>query len=311
MTKHGTSSRPCVVCICGRPLSGKTSAATVLHEAYGWRVEEADAIGARVLAESRGVAHRRFPYPESARVEWESPECFGAHLGTLVEEASAPIVIAGLRSAAILRWLRAAYPRRVCLVYLAAGVRVCRDRFARTRRQPGDGYRDQLEYAIESDQGTLRRMAQLVIPNHASPQALQDRMLRVIGPDGRGHRTPRERCSACGQVRPVHHRVGAARDPMCHACYEWRFNAEPCSLCRENRPVHLRDAAGAPICKRCYQRTCNVQVCASCGRAKTVCRRNLDGGPLCKDCARHGAALRPSTAAPARKGRTQARAVSR
>jgi hypothetical protein len=314
MARHTGSIRHCVVCICGRPLSGKTTASRMLRDAHGWPVEEASTIGDRTLDQRAQLRNRsRFSYPESAQAEWEQPDRFAACLQEVIGSASSPVVIVGLRRSATLRWLRARYPRRVCVVYLAVGVRVCQERFARVARQPQNAYRGLLEFAIESDQDAIRRMAQVVITNHSSLSSLQSRLLRIVGADGRAHRTPLERCSCCGEVRPVHHRARTDQAPLCRGCYECRFNSEPCSRCHELRPVHLRDASRDPICKRCYQRTCNVQVCACCGRPQTVSRRNLDGDPLCKDCSRHGAATRPSSPAPspARTGRRSGAPPSR
>jgi len=295
MTDPGAPPQSCIVCIAGRPLAGKTTAGAMLREDRGWPVEEADAIGARALVNegtpptSFAPGRRRFDYPDATRVEFEAPERFQAELWGWLRAATSPVVVVGLRSVATVRWLDAHFPRRVCLLYLSARVHVCQRRFLALTPGAPDEYRRRLESAIESEQDALHRSAQLVIPNEASLDALRARLRRFIGPDGRGYRTRPEICSSCGQLRPVHRRVGAERAPLCRRCYGWELNAELCSRCQQRRPVHYRDAAGRPLCARCYQRTCNIEICACCGRSRPVCRRNLDGDPVCKDCRLRGA----------------------
>ncbi len=295
MTEQGAPARGCIVCIAGRPLAGKTTAAAMLGEERGWPVEEADALGARVLEpgepppSSLARGRGRFQYSDAARVEFEAPERFQAELRERLRAVTSPIVLVGVRSLVTIRWLEANYPRRVCLLCLSARVHVCWRRFVALTGRPRGEYALRLESAIESEQGALHDGAQLVLPNEASLEVLRARLRRFIGPDGRGYRTRPEICSICGQLRPVHRRVGPERVPLCRRCYGWELNAEPCSTCQQRRPVHFRDAAGRPLCARCYQRTCNIQICASCGRARPVCRRNLDGDPVCKDCRLRGA----------------------
>ncbi|MBN2194934.1 MAG: hypothetical protein JW751_19105 [Polyangiaceae bacterium] len=310
MTDRGVRDRQCIVCISGRPLAGKTTAAAMLHEDRGWPVEEVDALGARLLeADSTAeipveLDRRRLSYSDAARVEFEAAGRFQEQLRARLDPLGAPIVLVGLRSVSTLRWLDTQFPRRVCLVYVSAGVHVCQRRFATATRLPYREYRRCLESAIECDQEALHRMAQLVVSNHGSLDALRARLRGFIGPNGRAHRTRLEPCSVCGQIRPVHHRLNPDRTPICRKCYEWQLNAEPCSQCHERRPVHFRDSTGRPVCTRCYQRTCNVRICASCGRARPVCCRNLDGDPICKHCRRHGADMKHSrTKPPSSRGR--------
>jgi len=295
MTQQGAPGQGCIVCIAGRPFAGKTTAAAILREERDWPVAEADALGAHALEQddpppsSLARGRGRFEYPDAARVEFEAPERFQAELGERLRAVTSPIVLVGLRSVVTVRWLEAHFPRRVCLLYLSARVHVCQRRFVACTGRPRGEYALRLESAIESEQGALHDGSQLVIPNEASLEALRARLRRCIGPHGRGYRTRLEPCSVCGQLRPVHRRVGPERAPLCRRCYGWELNAEPCSRCQQRRPVHYRDAAGLPLCARCYQRTCNVQICANCGRARPVCRRNLDGDPVCKDCRQRGA----------------------
>jgi hypothetical protein len=287
----------CLVGLAGRPLAGKTTAATLLHEDRGWPVVEADELGEELLAEEAGVAaslafgRRRFPYADAARVEFEAPDRFRALLEARFAALGGPCVVVGLRSASTVRWLASRFPRRFTLVYLSAGIRVCERRFVAAAHRPGTEYPSRLESAVESDQPALRRLANRVLASHSTVDALRANLRAYIDPDGRAHHTSLETCSACGRLRPVHRRAGTERAPLCRSCYEWTLNAEPCSQCHERRPVHHRDPDGRPLCGRCYQRTCNLRACVSCGRAMPVYRRNLDGDPVCRRCWLRGAGL--------------------
>lgn len=296
MAEPRDRSLPCIVCISGRPSVGKSTAAAVLHRRHGWPVLEADEVGAEVLDEAQATTRAlelgrpRFAYSNAARVEFEAPESFRDRLRAQLIGFDSPVILVGLRSVATLRWLRAHFPRRICVLYLSAGTRVCQQRFALATGRPRQEYGALLEAAIECEQPGLHRLAQRVVANHVSLDTLCARLAGMIDRDGRLHRTPREPCSRCGEVRPVHQRSGPDRAPLCRQCYEWRF-AEPCSRCQELRPVHTRDPEGKPLCSRCYQRSCNVRVCVCCGRSRPVYRRNLDGDPICKECRQRGADL--------------------
>lgn len=307
MAEHGGRARHCIVCVSGRPLAGKSTAAELLHADRGWPLDEADDIGAQVLKEDATLAatlrlgRHRFAYSDAARVEFEAPEPYRARVEARALAAASPIILVGLRSAATVRWLDTRFPRQVCLLYVAVGLRTASLRFATATRRPANDYPVQLQAAIESDQEALRRLAHRVIPNHASLEALRARLCSFMGPDGRAHETSLELCSVCGELKPVHHRAGPDRTPLCRSCYEWQLNAEPCSLCQQRRPVHARDGEGRAVCGRCYQRTCNVRACAACGQLRPVYRRNLDREPICRLCHRHGAHLQHSRPAPSQR----------
>lgn len=295
-------ARHCILCISGRPLAGKTTAAVILEQEHGWPVEEVDTLGARILVDQppcfvRSDRHR-FSYPDWSRVEFEAPDRFRDLLRTRLGPATTPILLVGVRCASTIDWLETHFGRRICLLYISAGVRVCEERFAALTGHPASHYERCLQHAIECDQDALRRRAQRVMPNHGSIAALRTRLRAFVGPDGRAHRTALETCSMCARVLPVHYRTEPLRAPLCRGCYEERFNTELCSQCREARPVHYRDGSGLPYCTRCYQRTCNLHTCVRCGREKPVCRRNLDGDPICQECHRRGASKehsRPKT----------------
>ena len=284
-----------IICVCGRPLSGKTAAAQLLREIFGWTVIEADRIGRSVtLNEPDFVLFNReadgtdrqseYPYHDAMLVEWERPDCFWCHLEKALKSVETPVVLVGLRSAQMLRRLRQAHPRRIHLVYIAAGSRICAARYAERTGSPKASYTRRLEYAVESGQDALRRSAQLVLSNASSLAALRRRLESRVRSDGRVSRGPLEHCSRCGKLAPVHFRKGQQKVPVCRECYEIEFNSEPCSVCQKLRPVHKRDRDRKPICKNCYQKIGNVQVCVRCNEARPVHRRDESGQPLCRRC---------------------------
>jgi len=302
MGRTATDRHTRILCICGRPLSGKTTVARLLSAKFGWRVIEADGVGREATAGSADNVlvdwdvddlgyPSEYPYQNALRVEWERPDCFLSCLDAQLEGQQGPVLLVGLRSARMLRALRRARPRRVQMLYVAAGLRTCASRYAAQTRRCKSGYSKLIGFAVECDQARLRHAAQVVLPNSSSLSALEDRLLSRVLRDGRISRGPVERCSMCGVFAQVHFRVGSGREPVCRACYEVRFNSEPCRLCGALRPVHQRDEAGRPICKNCYQLFGNVRDCACCGERRPVHSRSEQGEPLCRRCSKRLARL--------------------
>jgi hypothetical protein len=292
-----------ILCICGRPFSGKSTVAGLLGTRFGWRVIEADGVGREVTASSADAVlvdwdvdvlgcPSEYPYQNALRVEWERPDCFLRCLDAKLERHEGPVVLVGLRSARMLRALRRARPRRVQTLYVAAGLRTCASRYALRTHRCKSGYSNLIGFAVECDQERLRSAAQVVLPNSSSLPALEDRLLSRVLRDGRISRGPVERCSLCGVVAQVHFRTGSGKEPVCRACYEVRFNSEPCRVCGSLRPVHQRDEEGRPICKNCYQLFGNVRTCAHCGERRPVHSRSEQGEPLCRRCSKRLARLR-------------------
>ena len=292
-----------VICICGRPLAGKTTAAQILRAAYGWRTLEADHVGESVLVRLRGSLpplerlalkpaieggswRREYPYRDAQRVEWEQPEEFWTELVGKIRSDLSPAVVVGLRCSRMLRRLKACFRRRAGILYVAAGTRVCSTRYGEQTHEPKNRYLDLLGYAVEADQQKLHDLAAVIVRNCASLDAFRERLLARIHPECRILRASLDRCSCCGQVAQVHIRAEAGRAAVCQKCYEERFNTERCSRCGRPRPVHQRNRSGEAICKNCYQKVGNVQVCCCCARRRTVYRRDTDGRPFCKSCSR-------------------------
>jgi dephospho-CoA kinase len=284
-----------IVCVCGRPLSGKTTVARLLREKLDWRVIEADDIGGSVLQEESscvlfdeeadGTAHRyAYPYDDALLMEWERPEMFMRQMSAAIESGPGPLLVVGLRSTQVVGLIKRVYPETSQVLYVSAGIRVCSARYAALSGKSRRSYQRRLDYAVEADQPRLRKMANVVLHNGASLESLEQRLLARVREDGRIFRGKLEHCSFCHELLPVHYRIAETQDPVCKDCYEMRFNSQQCSLCRAHRPVHSRDESGNPICKRCYQRVGNVRSCAHCGRARPVHCRDAEGAPVCRSC---------------------------
>ena len=302
MGRTETARRKRILCICGRPYSGKSTVAGLLSRKFGWRIIEADWVGRQATTGSAkhllvdwdvDVLGRpsEYPYQNALRVEWERPESFLRCLDAEIRGYDGPVLLVGLRSARMLRVLRRARPRRVQMLYVAAGMRTCASRYAERMRRCKSGYSKLMGFAIECDQERLRHSAQVVLPNSSSLSALENRLLSRVLRDGRISRGPVERCSMCGVMAQVHFRAGPTKEPVCRACYEVHFNSEPCRVCGALRPVHQRDDEGRPICKNCYQLFGNLQPCARCGETRPVHSRNEQGEPICRRCSKRLARL--------------------
>ena len=83
-------------------------------------------------------------------------------------------------------------------------------------------------------------------------------------------------CTRCGQEKYCL-RSGSAS--LCQSCSRW-LKAEPCSLCRRERPVAARSEDGQALCGYCIRR---IEICIRCNTRQEVKARTEDG-PLCSTC---------------------------
>jgi dephospho-CoA kinase len=174
-----------VVCICGPPAAGKSTAAALIGERSAVAIIEtgrvvAQLLGRRPVHEMSARDQSRFRKDALTLVNAPAPTPLVRALRRRIRRAEHPVVLVGVRHVSTLAGLRGSRSFRLRVVFIDAPARVCARRYALRQGVSQARYRTVLNAATEAEHAQIKATADDLVPNAVDDLgALKRRLLSV------------------------------------------------------------------------------------------------------------------------------------